>query len=223
MLSPWLRTEDCTFALTHLIERSPLGEFIDADRIGAIGHASGGATVLELAGAAYDAGAMQEYCRTDSAKGDRGTSYARFHIGLRGFKIHRGQTRRDGRVKVVVALDPSLGPGHSVESLKRVRIPVHIVAALADDYQPFGVHAARYARNIPGAGLTSLAHGEGHLVFVDQCKGDRRNAGLSLCHDADTVDRERVHRRLRTMVREFFERRFRETGGGASPAFTTPP
>ena len=48
---PWLRPPDCTFALDHLERHQEFGRRMDAGRIGALGHSSGGATVVALAGA----------------------------------------------------------------------------------------------------------------------------------------------------------------------------
>ncbi|MFI5042990.1 MAG: alpha/beta hydrolase family protein, partial [Acidimicrobiales bacterium] len=52
------RALDCSFALDHLLEASPLRGTVDGGRVGALGHSSGGATVMALAGGAFDRAAM---------------------------------------------------------------------------------------------------------------------------------------------------------------------
>jgi len=106
----------------------------------------------------------------------------------------------------VVAMDPSLGPGHSARSLSRVEVPVHIAGTVENDFLPFQHNAGRYARLIPGASLTPLTHGEGHFVFVDECSGDAEVQGVPVCRDRSGVQRAAVHARLAEIIQKFFSK-----------------
>jgi len=70
VLQPWHRPLDCAFALGHLLGHPLFGRAIDPGRIGALGHSSGGATAMELGGAAFDPAAMRSYCASEAAAAD---------------------------------------------------------------------------------------------------------------------------------------------------------
>lgn len=201
ILQPWERPLDCTAALDFLLSHPRFGRLADPLRIGAVGHSSGGAAVLALAGAVYDPEAMREYCGSETSLGDRCCRYGRA-LSREEEDLAR-RSYRDERVHAVVAMDPSLGPGHNARSLSGVRIPVHIVGTVENDFLPFQHNAGRYARLIPGASLTPLAHGEGHFVFVDECSEDSQIQGVPVCRDHDGVQRAVVHARLVEIIGKF--------------------
>jgi predicted dienelactone hydrolase len=204
-LQPWQRPLDCSAALDFLLKEPRFQAIADPARVGALGHSSGGATVIALAGALFDPAAMQEYCASDTAKGDRGCLYGaqkpRQAAPLEAVR----RSYRDERIRAVVAMDPALGPGHDARSLSRVRVPVHIIGSVENDFLPFEHHAARFARLIPGASLTPLAHGEGHFVFLDECSGDLSVQGVPLCRDREGVQRRIVHGKVAEIVAQFFQ------------------
>ena len=202
-LQPWHRIQDCSFALDHLLAHEPFASAIDPGRIGALGHSSGGATVIALGGAVFDLRAMVKYCATEGAHGDKGCAYAG---GGPATDVapppEASADHRDRRVRAIVACDPALGPGHDPA---RVTVPVHVVGSVANDFLPFEAHAGRYARLIPGATLTRLEQGEGHFVFLDACNWDREANGVPLCRDRAGVDRGKVHDALRPVIARFLE------------------
>ncbi|HTY52866.1 MAG TPA: hypothetical protein VMB35_06685 [Methanomicrobiales archaeon] len=207
-LMPWLRSQDCIAALDYLLGESPFRHLIDPARVGALGHSSGGATVLSLAGPRYDFAAMMRYCVSKSAAGDRGCSYARGgpHVSP---PEDASRSYLDKRIKAIVAFDPALGPGYDAENLAMVSVPVFIVGAVENDFLPFGAHAGHYAGHIPGAILVRLDGGEGHFVFLDECDHDRQANGVALCRDREGVDRRRVHEYLSGIVTGFFGEKLR--------------
>jgi predicted dienelactone hydrolase len=207
-LRPWHRPMDCSVSLDFLLAHPLFEGCIDHAAIGALGHSSGGATVIALAGAVFDPRAMRHYCQSDDAREDRGCGYG---TSLPADARRRTESPpaeatalyRDERVRAVVALDPALGPGHDATSLSRVSIPVHIVGAVENDFLPYAHHSGRYARLIPGASLTPLAHGEGHFVFLNECTGDLEAQGNALCKDREGVQRSVVHALLEKTIGTF--------------------
>jgi len=188
---------DCSAALDAVLAEAEFQSAADPGRIAAIGHSAGGAAVIALAGAILDARAMAEYCGSRAAQGDRACP--------EGMPAHAGLTLRDERVRAVVAMDPTGGPGHDARSLSLIRIPVLIVGSVDNDYAPFAHHAGRYARLIPGASLNPLAHGEGHFVFVDECSGEVTAQGVSVCRDRAGVRRASVHAWLAEKIARFLK------------------
>jgi predicted dienelactone hydrolase len=176
---------------------------VDPARVGAIGHSSGGATVIALAGGVFDPRAMARYCASPEARDDRGCDYGRGAAPSRSGSDPRSFV--DPRVRAVVALDPALGPGFLETSLGAISIPVHIVGAVDNDFLPVEAHAARYARLIPRASFTRLTDGEGHFVFLNECASDLDANGVPLCRDREGVDRGAVHTRLRPIIQGAFD------------------
>ena len=209
VLHPGLRPQDCSFVLDYLMSQAPFQRLIDAARIGALGHSSGGTTALALGGAVFDSRAMQQYCASAAACQDKGCAYAR-HAPPRSLpRPAAPRAYRDERVKAVVALDPALGPGYDARALSMVSVPVHVVGAVQNDFLPFVHHAGRFARLIPGASLTQLTQGEGHFIFLDECDADLEAHGVPLCRDRAGVHRARVHAHLTVIIQRFFDTHLR--------------
>ncbi len=200
------RVQDCTFAIDHMLQESPLRERVDPSRVGVLGHSSGGATAVALAGGVFDPSAMRRYCASDEARDDHGCTYGQGSDRQTPSGDPAPGSRRDPRVRFGVALDPALGPGFQASSLSAISIPFLIVGAVDNDFLPFEAHAARYAGLIPGCALTRLESGEGHFVFLNACDSDLEANGVPLCRDRDGVDRDAVHQALREVVGSFFGR-----------------
>jgi predicted dienelactone hydrolase len=196
----WHRPRECSAALDIVLADPRFQPIVDPARIGAIGHAAGGATAIALAGAVFDPEAMRQYCRSADARGDRACAW---ELAAEDGPVNEERVSRDERVRAVAAMDPARGPGHDARSLSRVKIPVLIIGAVDNDFLPFAHHAGRYARLIPGASLTPLAHGEGHFVFVDECSGGQEVRGVSPCRDRPGVLRSAVQARLLEKIGRF--------------------
>jgi predicted dienelactone hydrolase len=207
MFRTWTRPADVKFAVSSLFTDAKWGPRIRPDRIGGVGHSAGGHTLLVLAGADYDAAQMGRYCESDAARVDRGCQYARdltaqdwTAIGTRP----DGPLPTDARIAALFLMEPAMGPSFSDPALSRVTLPVRIVASKPGDFLPFDPHAARVARLLPSASLTTLERGEGHFVFLAECDLPIEVMGLPLCSDAPGVDRARVHQALAELATEFF-------------------
>ena len=210
------RVADCVVAIDHVLGASPWRDRVDPGRVGALGHSSGGATVVALAGGVFDPAAMRRYCASTDAREDRGCAYGRdADQGPPPVEAARASIR-DRRIRSAVALDPALGPGFEAASLETISIPVHVVGAVDNDFLPFEHHAARYARLIPGCSLTRLEGGEGHFVYLNACRSDLEANGVPLCRDREGVDRGAVQERLRADIGSFFARTLPPGPAGSS-------
>jgi predicted dienelactone hydrolase len=179
-------------------------ERVDSSRVGALGHSSGGATVMALGGATLDPAALSAYCRSDAGLVDRGCQYARQSEASPPAPAEATRSYRDSRVNAIVALDPAAGPGHDATSLAQVHVPVLVVGSEDNDFLPFEHHAGRYAALLPNAVLVKLQDGEGHFVYLNSCTSDLAANGVPLCVDRRGVDREAVHAKLAPQIRAFF-------------------
>lgn len=199
----WLRPKDCSFALDKLLVHPDFADHVDPAKIAALGHSSGGATVIMLAGAIFDATSLRAYCASGDSTGDHGCDYAKT-LTL-DTPPEASASYSDKRIKVIVALDPAAGPGFSDESLAKVAVSTLIVGAVENDFLPFEHHASRIAKRIPNASLIELANGEGHFVYLASCTAPIEANGIPLCKDRDGVDREAVHAMLAPKIASFLK------------------
>jgi predicted dienelactone hydrolase len=97
-----------------------------------------------------------------------------------------------------------LGLAATSASLGAVDVPVAIVASPADELVPFAQNAARYARLIPRAQLTTDP-GAGHFVFMPVCTRPGRLVAATVCVDPEgSPDRGAVHEQTVGVVTTFF-------------------
>jgi predicted dienelactone hydrolase len=200
----WIRPVDCTFALDQILQHDDFRGLVDASRISALGHSSGGNTVVALGGAIFDPTAMGPYCMSEAAKEDRGCQYAKQMKELPPpLPPEAIASHRDPRVKAIVAMDPAAGPAYSESSLAKLRVPVLVIGSVDNDFLPFEHHAGRYATLIPNAVLIKLNEGEGHFVYLNSCTSKLEANGVPLCVDREGVDREAVHAYLAPKILDF--------------------
>lgn len=205
VVSVWRRPPDLSLALDRLLASPVWGRRIDATRIGAAGHSSGGYTVIALAGARFDAGRLAAYCAGGDAGPDCALAMDVDLADLPDFDA-AGLSYRDDRVDAVFAMAPAVGQGFDADGLSSVRIPVRIVGSRDDELTLFGLHAAHYARVLPGATLVTVRPG-GHFVYLSICNELGREVAALVCVDPDPeTDRGAVHDRIGRDAVAFFRR-----------------
>jgi predicted dienelactone hydrolase len=214
----WERPRDLSVLIDNLLRDPLFGPHIDANRIGAAGHSSGGATVLELAGAIFDPNQIQAFCKTNRVADPNCDPPPMIRDQLEKFAkltktdpVVEASLKRsnlpnnDPRVKAVFAMAPAIGVGHTDASLRAIRIPVYIVAGRADDITPLPTNAERFANLIPTATLTVLPGMVGHATFGSLCTpAGLKDAGWD-CHDENGVNRALVHEQVEQLALLFFQ------------------
>ncbi|MDN4502863.1 hypothetical protein QX776_10630 [Alteromonadaceae bacterium BrNp21-10] len=202
-----LRPQDISFVLNQLsenkIDANSQGRIFDKplnwQNVTAIGHSSGGASVLSLAGAEFDFAQAQPYCATDAAKADKSCAYLAF---LKPSSQLPAPTApfTDKRIKRVITMDPALGHVVTQKSLNNIKVPVLVIGSKRNDFLPFATHAGFYADHIRTAKRQVLDNGEGHFVYLDKCVHAYDALGVPLCKDAEGVDRDGVHKGLYPVI-----------------------
>lgn len=194
------RTHDFNVALDWLLTKSRLASSLDASRIAVLGHSSGGATALMLAGAKFSLSQISEYCSSGAAKVDKGCWYGTPSAETAARQAPEPASRP---IRAVVALDPAVGPGFVDDSLRNLKSALLVVGSVENDFLPYEAHAGRIAKAKPDAEVLRLDHGEGHFVYVDTCTANIPVMGTSLCTDRAGVDRAAVHARLDAVIEQF--------------------
>jgi predicted dienelactone hydrolase len=214
----WERPKDLSVLIDKMLADPLFGPHIDADQIGAAGHSSGGATVLELAGAIFDPDQIQAFCKTHQVADPNCNLPPVIRDQLEKFAelektdpIVEASVKRshlpynDPRIKAVFAMAPAIGLGHTDASLGGIRIPVYIVAGRADDITPLETNAERFANLIPTATLTVLPGMVGHATFGSVCTPAGVKDAAWVCHDEKGVNRALVHEQVEQLALLFFE------------------
>lgn len=136
-------------------------------RIGAVGHSSGGYTVLALAGGEPALSRLAKHCKDEGADDP-------IFCGLRRSTQNAAPTTpsvtvstplRDKRVRAVVALAP-VGAIFTPESLARIQASTAIYEAERDRFLVPRFHAEWIAQNMPRAELHRVPNAW-HFAFVD--------------------------------------------------------
>lgn len=173
------------------------------DHIIAVGHSSGAATILSMAGSklAFDQAAT--YCATAAAEEDRSCHYLKFQTEANTKGYNPNQDFFDARIRSIIALDPALGHATTRQSLSAMHVPVLVIGSQQNDFLPFARHAGFYANTIPNAQHLVLDQGEGHFIYLDPCNHAYQAMGVSLCTDRTGVDRRTVHQKIGPVMLTF--------------------
>lgn len=204
-----LRPHDATFVLDELMRRQaePKSALFNMplnwQHVIAVGHSSGAATMLALAGVQYDFTLALTYCQTPIAATDRSCGYLPPAAVLQQMTLDSQRDFRDPRIKQVIAFDPAMG--HLVEraTLSNVSLPVLVVGSVENDFLPYAQHAALYSNNLSNSQLIALTHGEGHFVYLDPCTHQHQALGVSICQDRVGVERAKVQQQLVPELQRF--------------------
>jgi predicted dienelactone hydrolase len=212
----WERARDLSTVLDKLLADPVFGGHIDRDRIGAAGFSLGGYTVISVAGGTFNQQEYESFCRSPQ-RDFTCEPQPEFPDAIRLFEElkkndpviqeslrHAGDSFRDKRIKRVFAIAPALGSGFTKAGLSKIKVPVFIVIGQADNVTPLATNAQRYAKFIKGASLTILPGDIGHYTFLAECNAHGK-AVLSICRDAEGVDRAEVHQQVAKLAFDFFE------------------
>lgn len=192
-----------TAAQTPAVPQRIFNRDIAWDQIIAVGHSSGGATVLTMAGSKLAFADAAAYCTTAAATVDKSCHYLKFQTEANTKGYNPAQSFFDPRIKSVIALDPALGHATTAQSLRAMAIPVLIIGSTQNDFLPYERHAGYYAATIPAAQSLIFDQGEGHFVYLDRCKHAYQAMGVALCTDRPGVDRNQVHQKAAALMLKF--------------------
>lgn len=205
-----LRPQDARFVLDQLEQRQAkldhstlFSQPLNWQNLTAIGHSSGGATMLALAGARFQLTLALDYCQKTPASVDRSCGYLPAAAVLAKVAVDASANYQDPRVQRVIALDPAMGHLVLPDSLTQLQVPVLLVGSVQNDFLPYDQHAGWYAAHLPQVQSIRLEQGEGHFVYLDACRHAHQALGVSLCQDKTGVDRTAVQQQLAPALLQF--------------------
>lgn len=197
----WNRPLDFTFLLNQLEKDNQLQDRIDFERIGFVGYSLGGMTGLALAGG--------------QAKNVRQTVLKLASHPLHEKLIERfdlsfaEKSYRDPRIKAMLLLCPAVFV-YTPESLKQIKIPIGLVAAIGDEVLPFNEHAYQIIHYMIPAKLKMVREEISHYAFMNRVT----DVGKLILHkalqtDPPCCDRDALHREVNAFAIEFFRDTFK--------------
>ena len=205
----WRRPQDLQRVMAKLVSTPSLAGEVDTQRVAAVGHSLGGWTVLELAGARFDAERFQTDCR---AHVELSACKLIQTLGINHAAERLAADAREPKIKAVVSLDLGLARGFTPESLSQIAIPMLIMAAQADsDELPAKLESGYLAEHIPAAVRRDRSvEGATHFSFMQQCKpgagaliAEKDPGDEIVCQDGGTRSRADIHRQLAQDISTF--------------------
>ncbi|OON38879.1 lipoprotein signal peptide [Izhakiella australiensis] len=210
----WLRPVDVKKVINYLIAHPNAGGRVDESRIAAIGHSLGGWTVMELAGARFDAARFKTDCRQHPNLAGCKLS-AKLGVSNQHNYAKLNVSNEDQRVKAVVSLDLGLARGFTPASLAAIDKPVLVMAAQADSPEVSAQLESEYlAAALPRQRVQFVSvAGATHFSFMQSCKPGaeaiiNQNApgeGI-ICLDGDHSSRAEIHQRLIGQISRFLSK-----------------
>ena len=215
----WERATDLSEVIDGMLADPEFGPKIDRDRIGAAGFSIGGYTVLALGGARADISVIIDLCNKQPdapvchvpEMKEMGTPEQMLAAVRKtsGVSLARSnESYLDPRVHAIFAIAPAVGMALTHDSLRSMRVPVHIVVGSADPIAVPKDNADLVRSQIRGAKETILPNVV-HYTFLDTCTAQGKKELGVFCEDPAGVDREAVHTEVEEMAVEFFDRELR--------------
>jgi predicted dienelactone hydrolase len=204
-VSVWTgRPKQVSRVIDRLLEDKALGPHIERERIGVVGHSSGGYTALAVGGAKPSMNALVQHCKgipEDARFCSFGGGAAR-EAGQKGGDI---PDVHDGRVRAIVLMAPHAAL-FTDEALANLAVPVRIYGAERDDLTPVQYHAERLAKVLAANAEYALIKGAGHFSFIASFPDALRNSVGEAGQDPKGFDRNAMHETLNPEIVAFFNR-----------------
>lgn len=202
-LQPWDRPLDISFTIDKLLEDPIISPFIDAGKIGFSGFSLGGMTGLWLAGARI----RNQNDNNDSLPNQMPDYIKEQLMEMIDLKKIQ-QSFEDKRIKAFFLMVP-VAWEFSLESLKEIAKPIHIIGLVNDQILNHDYHSSLLFQNIPTSELTLFDGQEDHFVFLNRIT----EYGSTILHpclhqDHPYVDRKEVHDKTAIKAKLFFKSSF---------------
>ncbi|MBX7067618.1 MAG: hypothetical protein K1X28_10350 [Parachlamydiales bacterium] len=201
----WERAKDVSFAISVLVKDPMLKKHIDPKKIGFVGYSLGGMTGLALGGAKVHnikqiaVEYLKKYKEFDKINLElvENTDFTDAH----GDFI-------DHRIKALALLSPAAF-AISPESLKKMKVPVALIASEEDEILPHQDHALKIVEHLKPTRLKLFKDKVSHYVFLNRVS----DVGKSLLRpdiqtDKIQSDRLKIHEEVGRFLSDFFKEQF---------------
>ncbi|MGI9286923.1 MAG: alpha/beta hydrolase family protein [Pseudomonadales bacterium] len=198
LIKVWERPQDLSVIVYQMQQDERFQEQIDFSRVAALGHSSGGYTVLALAGALYNPADLWQHCATKDAM--PACNLADKKVMASTDYSSASNSYKDPRFKAAVVMAPAINPGLTQESLSSIDIPIQLIMSERDEL--LGDTPNRMAKWVPNVTVTSIP-AAGHFVYISPCNEIGKGQVAQICADSEGVDRAMIQRKLKSSVLGF--------------------
>ncbi|WP_449101418.1 alpha/beta hydrolase family protein [Pseudomonas veronii] len=211
----WQRPKDVSRAIDAVLAQPKQFGAIAKNRIAAAGHSLGGWTVMELAGARFDADLFAQDCDAHPKLGGCIVYHQINPANTPAAKAQLAADLRDKRVSAVVSLDLGLSRGMTDASLAALSVPTLVIAgAVPSEDMPAELESADLARRLPTASTRYVAISDAtHFSFMSICKPgavalieeDSPGDGM-ICRDGDGArPRQVIQQQVVALITQFLQ------------------
>ncbi|MES2273876.1 MAG: hypothetical protein V4487_06755 [Chlamydiota bacterium] len=195
----WERTRDISFLLDQLLQEPFLQDRIDGNRIGFVGYSMGGMTGLGLVGARAQKvkEIVLHLMEKDQGLTPEGVEKIDFTESEGSF--------RDPRVKAIFLICPAVF-AYTPESLRQIKVPVGLVAAIHDEVLPYREHSYQLIKHLTPYKLKIIRKKVSHFSFLNQMSEVGKKTFYKVVqNDPPSCNRGDVHREVGPVVAQFFQ------------------
>ncbi len=196
----WNRPLDFTFLLNQLEKDEGFQADIDFHRIGFIGYSMGGMTGLALAGGQ----AQNTRVRQAALKLTRSALSEKL---IDRFDLSPAEkSYKEPRIKAMLLLCPAVFV-YAPDSLKQIKTPIGLVAAIGDEVLPFKEHAFQIIHYLAPKKLKMLREEISHYAFLNRITDSGKlilHKPLQ-CDDPPCCGRDALHHEVTSFAIEFFQ------------------
>ena len=199
------RTRQLSVVIDYMTQDWSARAGIDAERIGAFGFSAGGFTVLAAAGGDPDLGRLADHCRANPGFYD--CRLIGQHAGTMKEGVAAPRLPHDARIKALAVAAPALGFTFTKEGLSKVKQPVQLWQAGADQILPAPFYVEPVRDALPTAPEYRRVEGAAHFDFLPPCSPELEAAAAMICKPTPGFDRAAFHETLNQEVIRFFKAR----------------
>jgi predicted dienelactone hydrolase len=195
----WERTRDVSFVLDQLLQEPLLRERIDENRIGFVGYSMGGMTGLGLAGARAQKvkDIVLRLMEKDKGLTQEGVEKIDFS--------ESGGNFADPRVKAIFLICPAVF-AYTPESLRQIKVPVGLIAAIHDEVLPYQEHSYQLIKQLIPYKLKIIRKKVSHFSFLNQMSEvGKKTFYKAFQNDPPSCKRTDVHKEVGPFVAHFFQ------------------
>lgn len=198
------RARDISESIRILLEDADLGARIDKGKIGVAGFEAGGAAALLLGGAKPDCSSWTGYCGRAKKKDAYCSPRAKEKINAICAAMPRETNLANPLVRAIAAVSPAYGMLFGKDSFQHLSIPILLVGAARELFNPPAMHSEALARLLgKRAKYLNLAEADGSALS-SSCPPTLDEELPELCRSVPPETRERILATLHKGLLAFF-------------------
>jgi predicted dienelactone hydrolase len=195
------RPKQLQLSLDKLLADSRFSDYVDSNKIAAIGHSIGGYSVLAAAGGTANTKHIINLCTENK---DLADPYCRL-VAEKSLTAAQISHTKDNRIKALVLMAPVGILFHSKGALDNVDMPVLLLNAQKDEELTEPYNSNIIAKQLADTNklTTKVIENAGHYAFLTSYPLSIKSTLGAIAHDPDGFDRAQFQNQLGPMIADF--------------------